>query len=142
VTQAVSIARCYGIGGGSMSPMSQVPTTRRSYWVLCFVLSVTGTGCGKTQGEQNHSSVVRRSSSANPRSPIPTAAGVPVASAIQSPKRETDLLGIVPAKIAVSSAVRNPRDFPEHLVDGDPNTAWNSQTGDLAGAWIMLMPSS
>jgi len=47
-----------------------------------------------------------------------------------------DLLGIVPAKVAVSSAVRNPRDFPEHLIDGNPNTAWNSRTGDLAGAWI------
>ncbi len=49
---------------------------------------------------------------------------------------EQNLLGIVPAKVAVSSAVRNPRDFPEHLIDANPLTAWNSQTGDLAGAWI------
>jgi hypothetical protein len=47
-----------------------------------------------------------------------------------------DLLHFTPASVAVSSNVNNPRDFPEHLIDGDPGTAWNSRTGDLAGGWI------
>lgn len=38
--------------------------------------------------------------------------------------------------LAVSSNVDNPRDFPEHLVDGRPETAWNGRSGDLKGAWI------
>ncbi len=46
-----------------------------------------------------------------------------------------NLLQIVPAKVAVSSTVDNPRDFPEHVMDGRLDTAWNGKTGDL-GAWI------
>jgi hypothetical protein len=47
-----------------------------------------------------------------------------------------DLLSIAPSRVAVSSSVRNPKDFPEHLIDGDLATAWNSKTGDVKGAWI------
>lgn len=46
-----------------------------------------------------------------------------------------DLLRATPAVVAVSSNVDNPRDFPEHLVDGKMDTAWNGRTGDLRG-WI------
>jgi hypothetical protein len=55
--------------------------------------------------------------------------------AAPAPHSPANLLDIVSAKIAVSSTVVNPRDFPEHLVDGRPETAWNSRTGDLRG-WI------
>lgn len=44
-----------------------------------------------------------------------------------------DLLHEVPCVVAVSSKVDNPKDFPEHLVDGKNETAWNSKTGDLHG---------
>lgn len=47
----------------------------------------------------------------------------------------TNLLVTTAAQVTVSSRVDNPRDFPEHLVDGKPETAWNGKTGDLA-AWI------
>jgi hypothetical protein len=47
-----------------------------------------------------------------------------------------DLLHAVPSTIAVSSTVDNTRYRPEHLIDGDLGTAWNSRTGDLVGAWI------
>lgn len=50
--------------------------------------------------------------------------------------KNVDLLHTVPARVAVSSAVRNPRDFPEFLVDNHLETAWNSYTGDLVGGWI------
>lgn len=47
-----------------------------------------------------------------------------------------NLLYFTPAKVAVSSKVANPRDFPEHLVDGKPATAWNGKSGDLVGGAI------
>ncbi|MBS2012878.1 MAG: hypothetical protein JST00_08330 [Deltaproteobacteria bacterium] len=51
-------------------------------------------------------------------------------------KVDPNLLDVVPARVAVSSAVQNPHDFPEHLLDGRSETAWNSRTGDLVGGWI------
>ena len=47
-----------------------------------------------------------------------------------------NLLYTTPAVVAVSSKVDNPKDFPEHLIDGKPETAWNGKTGDLVGGWI------
>ena len=47
-----------------------------------------------------------------------------------------DLLHAGPAIVFVSSNVNNPKDYPEHLVDGRQDTAWNSRTGDLVGATI------
>lgn len=49
---------------------------------------------------------------------------------------EVNLLGAVPSVVAVSSTVDNAAIVPEHLVDGKLDTAWNSRTGELAGAWI------
>lgn len=51
-----------------------------------------------------------------------------------------NLLAVVPSSVAVSSTVVNPRDFPEHLLDGDPGTAWNSRTGDLRGFVAFRVP--
>lgn len=47
-----------------------------------------------------------------------------------------DLTRGVPVEIMVSSQVQNPAILPKHLVDGDLNTAWNSKTNQLEGAWI------
>jgi hypothetical protein len=49
-----------------------------------------------------------------------------------------NLLTIVPTTVAVSSTVDNAAILPEHLVDGDLATAWNSQTNELAGAWFAV----
>lgn len=57
-------------------------------------------------------------------------AGVPEPSA-----RVVDLVYATKTLVAVSSKVQNPRDYPEHLIDNKPETAWNSETGDLKG-WI------
>lgn len=51
-----------------------------------------------------------------------------------------DLLHTVESTVAVSSKVDNPRDFPEHLVDGKPDTAWNGRTGDLKGFIAFRVP--
>jgi hypothetical protein len=64
-----------------------------------------------------------------------TAVGRDVASAPTAPPPMVDLLMETEVKITVSSRVDNPRDYPEHLVDGRPETAWNGKTGDLNG-WI------
>jgi len=47
-----------------------------------------------------------------------------------------ELLHAVPSTVRVSSKVKNKAIKPQHLVDHDLQTAWNSMTGDLAGAWI------
>jgi hypothetical protein len=58
------------------------------------------------------------------------------ASASVAANDEIDLLYATRAAIAVSSKVDNPKDYPEHLVDRKPETAWNGKTGDLVGGWI------
>ncbi len=73
-----------------------------------------------------------------PRPSVKVEAGAAPASALQDAgPRFVDLLHATPAQVAVSSSVDNPRDKPEHLVDGSLRTAWNSRTGDLE-AWIAL----
>jgi len=68
----------------------------------------------------------------------PTAAkpDASIAPAAVTASQADDLLRFTGASLAVSSNVDNPHDFPEHLVDGNPQTAWNGRTGDLKGAWI------
>ncbi|MBS2016148.1 MAG: hypothetical protein JST00_24920 [Deltaproteobacteria bacterium] len=51
--------------------------------------------------------------------------------------RLSNLLYTTDAAVAVSSKVDNPKDFPEHLLDGKAETAWNGKTGDLRG-WIAV----
>lgn len=58
--------------------------------------------------------------------------------AAQADPTPVNLLTSVPTTIAVSSTVDNAKITPEHLVDGDLATAWNSRTGELAGAWIAV----
>jgi hypothetical protein len=66
----------------------------------------------------------------------------PIEAAVAAPKPLADrdalesLLAWTDSRVAVSSTVENPRDFPEHLIDGKPDTAWNGNTGDLLGGWI------
>lgn len=68
-----------------------------------------------------------------------THTGVADAAEDAGPAREPtdDLLHHTEATVTVSSRVDNPRDFPEHLVDGKAETAWNGKTGDLGG-WIEI----
>jgi hypothetical protein len=74
--------------------------------------------------------------------PSAAAATTPLpALAPPKPGAALNLLEQVPALLAVSSTVENPRDFPEHLIDGQQETAWNSQTGDLRGWIAFRVPS-
>ena len=87
----------------------------------------------------------RKESATHPDAGVPAAAASAVASAASAEAAPgagplftgaVDLLHHAPARLAVSSNVKNPRDYPEHLVDGNVGTAWNSRTGDLVGATI------
>lgn len=49
-----------------------------------------------------------------------------------------ELLHNVPNKVSVSSKVESTTIEPSQLVDGDRTTAWNSERGQLVGAWIEL----
>lgn len=53
-------------------------------------------------------------------------------------KKPIELLHNSDSSLAVSSTVLNKRDQPEHIADGKPDTAWNSRTSDLVGAWIAI----
>lgn len=68
-----------------------------------------------------------------------TSSGPAPAAAPAKPEPLVELLHWVPAVVAVSSRVDNPRDYPQHLVDGDPATAWNGKSGDLVGGWIAFV---
>ncbi len=83
-----------------------------------------------------------------PNAPPPSVASAAHAPALPTPDASTDepkapvdLIHAVHAVVAVSSKVDNPRDFPEHLVDGKPETAWNGKTGDLGGFIAFRVPS-
>lgn len=63
-----------------------------------------------------------------------------VADASVAKARDVELVRGGAVAVRVSSKVANRKILPEHLVDGDLATAWNSLTGELAGAWIELLP--
>ncbi len=65
-----------------------------------------------------------------------TAASGPAPTATVPQAERVILLYATDAVVAVSSAVSNAHDRPEHLVDHDEETAWNGKTDDLVGAWI------
>lgn len=88
------------------------------------VLSLLAVGCTKPTNEAT--------SDAGPAVAKNAAAGDPV----------VDLLHTVDATVAVSSKVDNPHDYPEHLVDGKSETAWNGKTGDLNGYIAFRVPKS
>lgn len=54
------------------------------------------------------------------------------------PAGPVELTASYTSSIEVSSHVMNNSIKPEHLVDRDFNTAWNSKTGELAGAWLQV----
>lgn len=72
--------------------------------------------------------------------PLPEAGAAAAPRGASASAAAPNLLAVVPSRVAVSSTVVNPRDFPEHLLDGDPGTAWNSRTGDLRGYVAFRVP--
>ncbi len=89
--------------------------------VFAAVLSGCG-GCSTSERPR----VDANAEGAPPRPPI----------AADEPRAWDDLLHTTDARLAVSSKVDNPHDFPEHIADGRLETAWNGKTNDLVGGWL------
>jgi hypothetical protein len=73
-----------------------------------------------------------------PRDAISVAPLFADAAAIDAGVALADLTRAVPLTVRVSSRVANPKIKLEHLVDRDLDTAWNSRTGELVGAWLEI----
>lgn len=76
-----------------------------------------------------------------PTATTPAGSGAPVSDASvadAAPASFVELLRAVPATVRVSSRVRNKDILPEHLVDQNRDTAWNSASGKLVGSWIEI----
>jgi hypothetical protein len=101
-------------------------TLGRMPWLRVGWLLVVANACRKdTAGPLEH---------VEPRAAPPPAVVTDARAADAS--ASIDLLRAVPATVRVSSRVNNKQLLPEHLVDRRLDTAWNSATGDLVGAWI------
>jgi hypothetical protein len=98
-----------------------------SFSFLAF-LSLAGCKPGSPPSQSDASAVA----SVEPKRAVPLADPDPI----------VDLLHTVDSTVAVSSKVDNPHDYPEHLVDGRPDTAWNGKTGDLTGWIAFRVPKS
>ncbi|RYZ59728.1 MAG: hypothetical protein EOP08_15275, partial [Proteobacteria bacterium] len=108
-------------------------------YVLGAVVSLVGLSACKEPGARRDAERDAASVSSTVGSVGSSAAAdasAPVGDAGAAAGRPPNLLELVPSKIAVSSTVQNPRDFPEHLMDGNLETAWNGKTGDLVGGSI------
>lgn len=117
---------------------------RRLHVRLAPLLLVSaGLGCSRAPAPSASASA----SASSPPAPAASASSAAITNAGDAGARASakstppNLLQLVPAKVAVSSTVANPRDFPEHLMDGRADTAWNSRTGDLKGAIDFRVPN-
>ncbi len=101
---------------------------------VLFALALLGAGCRSKDDPHGGTNSVQNASNATA-----LAQGDASASATldAGAPREVllNLLHETDAELTLSSRVDNPRDYPEHLVDGKRETAWNGKTGDT-NAWI------
>lgn len=120
----------------------------RRNWAL--VLSLSGAlsglvGCGQAVTETSPAEGPAPTSEPAPAPSTPNRGEVAAEEAPTPPAPtpaevlpELELLHAVPSRVSVSSAYRDDPAQVARLVDGDLETAWNSRTGDLVGAWIEL----
>lgn len=103
-----------------------------------ILLAVAITACHSTASvAPSPTERVSRGDGGSVAEPLASAPPIPEA---RAPEPVVDLLREVPCIVVVSSKVDNPSDFPEHLVDGRPETAWSSKTGDLKPFLLVRTP--
>lgn len=110
---------------------------RRRQWVFVLVLH----GCGSPPRSEprppaRHAPAQPPPVTSPAVTPAPDAAIVPPPAAAASQTPIVDLLQSVATDVAVSSVYRDETAQVGRLADGDLESAWNSRTGDLVGAWI------
>ena len=98
-------------------------------WVFAVLPLVVACG-GKKEAPPKETTGSAGSGSAAP------VAMADAAVTIDAPTAPVELLHSYLSFVEVSSHVMNKTIKPEHLVDKDFNTAWNSKTGELVGAWL------
>jgi hypothetical protein len=98
--------------------------------------SASGTGAQKSH-TRSHVALHVGSEARLQRPHAPTVEE-PLEQAASAPRERVNLLRRTAARVAVSSQVASAKDRPEHLVDGRLDTAWQTQSGDLVGAWIRV----
>lgn len=106
---------------------------------ICFALVVGACGTSEPSPSAQRDEPASEARETPPPTPSPTPEATEPASEdrTDAPAAEPrDLLHRVPAAVAVSSAYRDSAAQVARLVDEDFETAWNSRTGDLDGAWI------
>ena len=109
-----------------MRHVRRVGRARSCGALLAIVVAI---GCGSKEKDAIRSKDEAR--------PVAGGAVPEAANAVPAARpRPVNLLTAAPVIVAVSSTVANRAIVPAHLVDGDLGTAWNSRTGELAGAWI------
>jgi hypothetical protein len=95
--------------------------------MLVSVLALSGCSGGATEPTP----------AAAPTPVVSSALSVPPAAPVSAPPPPSiDLLTSTTTHVAVSSAYHDDPLQIDDLVDGDPETAWNSRSGDLVGASI------
>ena len=114
--------------------------------VLCiFVLLAANGGCRREQQSGATATAIPEAANAPEQLPAEEAAQPNATDAgTDAPRNEgptppaepIDLLRGARTALAVSSAYRDKQGQVARLVDGLLETAWNSRTGDLVGAWI------
>lgn len=115
--------------------------------MIALSLGALTVGCSSSESDSTPSGGDQQSAPSEPPSaPLPApdvsppaADPTPEASAEAEP---VDLLHAVEAEVVASSAFRDSAVQVEHLVDGELETAWNSASGDLEGAWLELQVPS
>lgn len=105
--------------------------TSRMLRLVLFAAVLVGAACKKPSSPSIDAAALSSSAEATKKSAPPA-----------DPDPIVDLLHTVESTVAVSSKVDNPHDYPEHLVDGKPETAWNGKTGDLKGWIAFRVPKS
>jgi hypothetical protein len=105
--------------------------------LLAAGLAVALAGCSQRSEEADRTSVPSEPNpSARPDAGTKAPADVTLAEKAPPPPEPVDLLRATRTDLAVSSAYRKNQVQAERLVDGELDSAWNSQSGDLVGAWI------
>jgi hypothetical protein len=115
------------------SPPTQAAGTDESTMASPTSAGTTSTASASTTGT---------TSPTDPSPTDPTQGATPDPTPAAAPTDEADLdslvdlLHSVRTELATSSAYQDRETQVRALVDGDLETAWNSRTGDLQGAWI------
>jgi hypothetical protein len=109
----------------------------RSFLPCCVVVVLASCGGEAAPATPPAPAATAPTPAAAPTATTGPAAVAPVPSSPPEPEGDpVELLHAIPTSVAVSSAYRDDPAQVARLVDGDLETAWNSRTGELAGAWI------